>query len=205
MAYSNAIAPSAGWPAVPTPADGDDMDGTNETTVQQALADRDELLYTRLMPLTLNLPLFACPTNDNAEWDYNSAAADCGWESQTTNVNEFLDFWFTDLPDGCVIVDINVGVKGTSGGYAGTPAVKNNISFLRKNSADGVLTLSHGGTDPNSHPNMTVFRNIVSSPGVTVDRATTTYGVRIAHESGANAQAGVQVQNIQVVITRPTS
>jgi len=207
MAYTDNIVPSAGWPTVPTPADGDAMDGTNETTVQQALTDRTQLLYARLMPLTISQALNGNPNNDAAEYDYVTAGANSGWESQTTNANEFIDFWFSDLPDGATLATINAGIRGT-GAYGGTPAVKNTINLARKNLATGALTLTHTGTDPATFgvpPLMTDFRLVSSSPSLVVDRATTLYGLRFGHESGANAQAGVQIQTLHITITRPTT
>ena len=209
MSYTNTITPVAGWPTVPTPADGDSVDPTDHEEVAQALADRDQLLYIRLFPTEICLPLIGHPMNGVAEYDYTAAAGVAAFESQTNNANEYLDLELGALPDGTTMTAVRVGIEGT-GGYAGTPAVVNQFELMARSHSTGVVnTYGAPATDPATFggtPEMTDYREIAMT-GLSQGVGTylSVYFLRFTHESGANALAGVQIQSIEVTLTRPTS
>ena len=204
MAYSGTITPSAAWTTVPTPINGDGMDGTDETACKQALANRDQLLYESLIPTTIVQPFLG---HVGTGWAL-STLSPLYFNSTATTANQYVHLPLTNLVHGASMTAVAVAFDA-SGSYSGTPAVVNNFLVSRVALATSVAltigdvndTATYGGS-----PDMTDYRVVsctLYSPE-TIDLTQYRYHVTIEHESGANAQTGVQVYGARVTLTRPT-
>ncbi len=208
MSYSVSITPTNTWVGtIPAPDDGDQVLVTDEQAVIQKLADRDQVLLERLMPLTIVQPLVAFAENAIAEYEISSGGYT--FVTKAVNANQYLMMQLSGLVDGATLTSVSVGVVGP-GGYGGTPAVVNKFTVWRAAPTTGAASQVGGtATDPatsGGSPDMDEHR-LITLAGLTevIDLTTYMYLVKFEHESGANAQAGVNIYAAQVTLTRPTT
>jgi len=206
MAYSNTITPASTWDTVPTPSDADDMDGTNEATVQQALANRDEFLRDKLCPNKVQQALIAHAENDVAEWIYDDTGFALGYASATVNAAEYLRIELANLVHGATITAWEVFITGPAG-YGGVPAVENSARLYYMDRGDGSSSTIGGlGTDPATvAADYSLYRILtVTGLGHTIDLTAYSYFLYVQHESGANSQVGVKVFGAAITMTEPS-
>lgn len=208
MSYSNTVTPVAGRTTIREMTNGDDLDATDQAEVSQALANRIELNYTRLIPLTTWHAMIGNAIE--AEWSYDSSGS-VGFASQTTNAGEYIMLPLSGLVDGATLTGWSVLIEGLGGPYAGTPAVKNRALLYKRNMSTGAVTSISAGwvDDPatfGGSPDMDEVRAI-SESGLSeaIDLTTTQYYILLEHESGANSKVDVYVYGASTTVTRPTS
>lgn len=188
------------------PDDGDDEDAASVNTPLEDVADK--AAYTQKhYPLDTTYTVDRVQTNlvypvtaDNAapatqQWFLNPGSA---WTQTDVTVAIGASIYQElDLPDGCVLQNVFVRLKGeTAVPHSALPAQLPQARVFKVNAVTGVSTaLSALTTDPAAtQPIYDGAHEIpIFSIGATVDRTSFRYLVKITGESGANAQAGLQL------------